>query len=275
MLWASILIHGLVLFMPVAPEAAEDGEEVVAEELEDFDQAIALSALQAPPTLAPKASPPPTPVPRPQFTPVPRATPNPVPNVAPTPDPTPSPEAEEPAAETDPPETPEAMTDEENATDATDSTGSTDATDALADPLPSDVADSRNALLGSLGTMEGVIGLSPLVSYFRPPDAYFTAADVPDTKDPAYWVEGIVGIDWYNSEFPDNVRPEVIIAQWQAQFAAGGAVMQEVPEGYGRTRLFEVIQNEVPLLYLNIVPGTGNASTVVVQWDRNPNLPPE
>lgn len=252
MLLASLILHGAFLMFPIASEPAPVEEVEVSEEPE---QAIALSALREPPKPAPKASPKPVPVPSPSITPIQRVEPPapvPVPP-APSPSPAPIPVASptpEPVAST----TPEAGV-----------------TEAPAEDVPDDVAGMRANLMASLGSSEGLLGQAPPYRYFRQPELYFTTPDnqEPDfTKDPNVWVPGILGVDWYN-----DMRPEEAIAQFQTQFSSNGKSMEEVPTGYGRQPLFVIRENGTPLLYLNIIPAPGRVSTVVVQWDRDPNTP--
>jgi len=269
MLLVSLLLHGAFMMMPVASTTPVVEEEVVEEEMEEpEEEAIALSALQATPKPTPKASPKPIPTPSPTFTPIQRVNPNPtpVPEVVVSPSPEPTPEAEaSPEAEAEP---------EEEVTDVAATGEEAGGEEESTEVVDEDVAASRTALVDSLGTMEGVLTYGPPPSYFEPLNAYFTA-DPRDTKDSTYWVDGLIGIDWYNAGTPETVRPDAVVSRLQSQFEAGGAIMQELPDGYANTRLFEVSKDGQPLLYLNIVPAPGRSSTVVVQWNRNPNLPPE
>lgn|GEM_PF-1420029 len=277
MLLISLLLHGLVLMMPVSSEEVVE-EEAVEEEVEE-EEMIGLSALQAPPP-SPEPEPVPTPVaappapaPTPAFTPIPRPNPAPAPPPpAPEPEPTPTPEPS--ATEVEPEE--EVVVDETETQAGTPQEEGSDDAAQTAEALAAEVAEARRQLAQGLNQSEYIFdGGSPLPSFFRPQEAYFTASNVADTQDQSIWREGLVGIDWHNDGLPDNVRPEVVIQRLQTTFQSMNATMTELPEGYHRTRLFEVVQNGEPILYINIVPGTGNASTIVVQWDRNPNLPPE
>ncbi|MEO1211668.1 MAG: hypothetical protein AAFX78_19395 [Cyanobacteria bacterium J06638_20] len=262
MLLISILLHGLVLMVPVSSEEVleeEEMEEVEEEvELEEEDM-IGLSALQAPP---PEPSPTPvaTPAPTPAFTPIPQANPAPAPQ--PTPEATPEPT---PEATPTPDETEYAAGGGEDGEPVED--------------LTQEIAAARTELSGSFGEMGSNTGFAPPLSYFRGTEtAYFSDPDQArnDTRNSAYWVDGIIGIDWHDGG--DNqglpLRAEELIARLESQFAQQQMTMQLVGE-YGEGDLYEVADAEKTLMFLNIFPAPGNSSVVVVQWERNPNLPPE
>jgi hypothetical protein len=267
MLLISILLHGLVLMVPVSSEEVLEEEEEVEEEVEEEDM-IGLSALQAPPP-APEPSPTPVatpaPAPTPVFTPIPRANPAPAPQPILTPEPTPE-AMPEPSSEATPPP-------DETEFAAGGGEGE-DPTQPVED-VGADVAASRNDLVSSLGTMPGVLPFGPDSRYFveSAPDNYFTVSDFNDSKDSSIWQPGVIGVDWYNQG--TALRAEEVISRLGNQFRESGAVMEEVPDGYGDVPLFRVAKDGQDLLFLSVVPSEGNSSTVVVQWDRNPNLPPE
>ncbi|MEO1146935.1 MAG: hypothetical protein AAFY26_15230 [Cyanobacteria bacterium J06638_22] len=264
MLLISILLHGLVLMVPVSSEEVleEDEMEEVEEDVElEEEDMIGLSALQAPP---PDPEPSPTPVatlaPTPAFTPIPQANPAPAPQPTPEATPEPSPEA-----------TP--------TPDETDFAAGGGEDGGPVEDLTQEIAAARTELSGSFGEMGSNTGFAPPLSYFRGTEtAYFLDPDQArsDTRNSAYWVDGIIGIDWHDGG--DNqglpLRAEELIARLENQFAQQQMTMQLVGE-YGEGDLYEVADAEKTLMFLNIFPAPGNSSVVVVQWDRNPNLPPE
>ncbi|WP_439342010.1 hypothetical protein [Vacuolonema iberomarrocanum] len=264
MLLISILLHGLVLMVPVSSEEVLEEEEVEEDvELED-EEMIGLSALQAPPPAPepePVATPTPAPNPTPAFTPIPQANPAPAPQ--PTPEPEPSPEP-----------TPEATPTPDETEFAAGGGEEEDPTGSLED-VGEEVAASRNDLVSSLGAMPGVLAFGPDSGYFveSAPENYFTVSEFDDSKDDSIWRPGVIGVDWYNQG--TALRAEEVISRLGNQFRESGAVMEEIPEGYGDVPLFRIAKDGQDLLFLSVVPSAGNSSTVVVQWDRNPNLPPE
>jgi len=267
MLLGSLLLHGLFLMLPVASTPPPGEEEVAEEEVVEPEAAIALSALRETPKPVPQATPKAVPTPSPRITPIQRAQPNPtpVPNIAPSPSPSPEETVEpSPSPEASASPEPEAISEE----------GSGDITSEVTpeETVPEDLANMRSNLMASLGSADGLIGEPPPFRYFRQPELYFNQPDSGDpnfTKDSAVWLPGIVGIDWYN-----DTRPDAAIAQFESQFSASGAAMEEIEAGYGGRRLFAITQDGNPVLYLNVIPAPGNISTVVVQWDRDPNTPP-
>lgn len=270
MLLASLILHGLILMVPVSSEEEVVEEEIEEEEPEDL---IGLSALQPAspdPEPEPEAAAP-TPAPSPvAAAPAPtRQTPvrnqdlaPPTTQTTPSPTPTDSPSPETISATTPTPET-----------SPTAPTG----------PTTEEINQARTALSDGVG---GLPYIAPPVlidpDRFVPMSAY-AAGETLDPQDPNTWQSGIIGIDLHNEGQPDQIRPNVVIERLRDSLETLGATMTELPGGYpaghpDRTRLFEVVKDGSPIMYINVIPGDGGYergnSTIVVQWSRNPNLPP-
>lgn len=253
MLAISLLLHGAFLFMPLptAPEPPLDAEEIEEEPVE-----LSLESLIAPPpapgpspqAAAPQpaatvtATPAPVPQAQPVYTPPPQATPEPSPveqrsaGEKPTVDATPA-----EAAEAAPPAVPE---------------------ESPFDPLPLQeaFASNLNGLDGDLTAQ----GIAPSPITFEEPEQFFASRSVGAEPLP-----GIHQMRWLNDRRPADVSTEL-----QQRYAGSDMTFVEVPEGYGGGELFAIQNSEGQIFfYLNIVPGKGGASTVLVVWGHNPNEP--
>lgn len=252
MLVLSLLLHGAFLFVPL-PTPSEPVPE--AEELEEEPVELSLESLIAPPP-APSPSPQPAP-PQPAATVT--VTPAPVPQAQPiyTPppqaQPQPTPEAAAPAA---------VPTVEANPAAEAVAAEPAPVEDSPFDPLP-----LQAAFASGLEGMDGDLtaqGIAPSPITFAEPEQFFTSRSV--SADP---LPGIHQMRWLNDRRAEDVSTEL-----QQRYAGSEMTFVEVPGGYGGGQLFAIQNPEgQTFFYLNIVPGKGGASTVLVVWGHNPNEP--
>jgi hypothetical protein len=250
MLAVSLMIHGTFLFMPLPP-ASEPLIEI--EELEPEPIELSLESLLAPP---PAPSPPP---PEPEPSPVAVAPPIPQEPPVYTPPPPPAePESEAlPSIEESEPE--EAIAPEPPG----ESSAEPLPADSLFDPLPFQTAFTSN-LDGMRGDLSAQ-NIPPAPNTIDNPDLFFTSRAL--TADP---LPGIHQMRWFNDRRPSDVSAEL-----QQRYAGTDMVFVEVPGGYGGGELFEIQNPEgQPFFYLNVVPGKGGVSTVLVIWAHDPTNPP-
>lgn len=249
MLAASLVLHGAFLFMPF-PTPAEPPLE--AEAIEEEPVELSLESLIAPP---PAPSPSPTAT-APQPTVTVTAAPPPVAQAQPIytpPPPAPTPEtvaAAEPAA-----------------VEASPAEPAVPVSVPPAAPTPFDPLPLQTAFASNLEGMQGDLtaqGITPSPRTFDNPELFFTSSSV--TADP---LPGIHQMRWLNDRRPDEVSTEL-----QQRYVGTDTRFVEVLEGYGGGQLFAIQNPEgQTFFYLNIVPGKGGASTVLVVWAHNPNEP--
>lgn len=243
MLLMSVALHGLVLAIPM-PSTPEVSAEAEAEAEAEPEERIQLSSLVASPQPKPVASPvakqaAPKALPKPASAlpaPIARPRPNPIPNPRPLP-PSPSPVM---AAVTPAPV----------------------ASVSPAPPFdPSALqADLQNSLQGT----EGNTGLQPFPGVFEQPLKFY-ASEEPDAER----LPGITDMQWFN-----NMRAESVFAKLQENYQPLGFTFNSVGE-YGGGQVYELKTSAGQTVrFINVVPGKGGISTVVITWDHDPNLPP-
>lgn len=245
MLFLSLVVHGLVLAIPGQPEP-----EVVSEpEPEEEIQVSMLPQTAEPPPEPVAAEPPPTPTPPPPAAAPPPSRPTAVPqpapvSAAPPTNPAPAPEAE---AEAEPAPTVEAAA----------------PTPPAFDPqVPRQQFVSSFSERAIAGDITDVIGL-PQPTMLEQPQLYFSS----QTND-ATPVEGIGSMRWINDKKPDQVYVS-LQERYEGEFT-----FVEEPEGYGGGVLYQVKTMDGETFgYINLLLGTGGASTIMVLWDHNPNEP--
>lgn len=241
MLLMSVALHALVLAMPIpsTPEAPPEAET-------EPEESIQLSSLVASPKPKPVSSPvakqaaPKAPPQRASALPAPiaRPKPNPVPNPVPNPlTPSPSPVV------------------------AT----ATPAPVASVSPAPPfDPSALQADLQDILQGTEGNTGLAPFPGVFVQPLKFY-ASEEPD----AALLPGIANMQWFN-----NMRAESVFAKLQQNYGPLGVTFNSIGE-YGGGQVYELKTGEgQTVIFINVVPGKGGISTVVVTWSYDPNSPP-
>lgn len=243
----SVFLHGTLLSIPMPSEP----ELIPEPEPEESVEIIQLSALTVRS---------PQPSPKPSAQPLPSATQP----VAQRPQPQPvSPTAPPPVTATPSP-TPEASPSPVAAAPEPQPSAPASAPADLAPPPEFDPTSQRTAFASSI---QGDLGnLQPDPYMLENPEFYFVE---PDNRDSEI-LPGISAMQWFNKK-PDEVGTNL-----QANYGAEGYIFNEIPDGYGEGMLYELQTAEgQTFAYLNLAPGKGGASTIVVTWDFNPNEPPQ
>ncbi len=76
-------------------------------------------------------------------------------------------------------------------------------------------------------------------------------------------------MQWFN-----NLRSEEVFSRLQDNYGARGFTFEDIGE-YGGGRVYELKTPEGEVVdIVNVVPGKGNISTVVITWEFDPNAPP-
>lgn len=249
MLAMSLLLHGVVLALPMAPDTpVEEPEPEETVELTQLPPVINLTAPAAPKPVQPV--PRPSPIQRTAApAPVDRPRTNPVPNPEPTPSPEPS-----PSASAEPSPTPSSIP-SPNVSPAPVETPA---------PLAFDPQAPRQQFLDNLQGVQGNIGLQPFPGVFDDPLQFYTS----DASD-APLVPGIASMQWFN-----DMRAEEAFTSIEQTYGQQGITFADIGE-YGGGRVYAMNNGEGQTFgYLNLVPGKGGASTVVVTWEFDPNSPP-
>lgn len=247
MLFASLALHALVLSVPL-PSTSEAVPEAEAEP--EPEESIQLSSLVASPVPKPVASPlvqpAPTALPKPvSVAPslIARPRSNPVPNPAPLRTPSPSPLA------------------------AAASPAPTVAPSSTASVPPSPVFDPSGLqadLQASLQGTEGNTGLQPFPGVFVEPLKFYVSEE-PDAEQ----LPGITTMQWFN-----NMQADSVFAKLQDNYQSRGFTFNPL-EDYGGGKVYALKTAEGQTIsFINVVPGKGGASTVVVTWEYDPNSPP-
>lgn len=256
MLYASVLLHGLVFAIPGNPTPEEPTEEEVKEEEEAMVSLFAPTE-EAAPDISPEAETEPPPEPEPEPEPKPnQSTPAPVPN----PNPEPLPQAAAPADPAPEPE-PEGEPEEDS--------------DPVAEENPPPEFNPlvpRQQFVSGLGNVGDNVtvsdGIVPRPNFYGEPQAFFT-----NTDDPNAYRYGIIddSVQWFNDDAPAEVFEKL-----QTAYQGSGVNFTAIAGGYGGGPLYEVTTPEGQRFgFVNLAPGRGGASTIMVIWDLNPTLPAE
>lgn len=240
MLLASLALHALVLSVPL-PSTLEAAPEAEAEP----EESIQLSSLVASPTPKPVASPvlqaAPTAPPKPASTvpaPVARLRPNPVPNPVPLRTQSPSPIA---------------------ATVSSPSAVTPSSPPPVFDPSP-----LQANLQTSLEGIEGNTGFPPYPGVFDDPLKFYVSEEAEADTLP-----GITAMQWFN-----NMQTDSVFAKLQDNYQSNGLTFNPLGD-YGGGKVYELKTAEGQTVsFINVVPGKGNASAVVITWEYDPNSPP-
>ncbi len=198
------------------------------------------------PVASPVVQPVPTALPKPASVappPIARPRPNPVPNPAPLQTPAPAPLAA--AASPTPTVTPSPT--------------------SSVSPSPAfDPSGLQADLQASLQGTEGNTGLQPFPGVFAEPLKFYASED-PDAEQ----LPGITAMQWFN-----NMRPDSVFAELQDNYQSGGFTFNPLDD-YGGGKVYELKTAEGQTIsFINVVPGKGGISTVVVTWQYDPNSPP-
>ena len=129
------------------------------------------------------------------------------------------------------------------------------------------IDQTEQQLTGSYGSLSGAVPIEPRPialpnqqrSFFFQPDSSGQFSNRSDR------FEKIAGMQWLNDRRPDDVISEALQAA-----AASQLTSTEVGE-YGGGRLYQLAADDGSEAgFLNIVPGEGNASTILVIWESDP-----
>ena len=116
----------------------------------------------------------------------------------------------------------------------------------------------------SLQGTEGNTGLPPYPGTFRQPLAFYSSAE-PDAERLA----GITDMQWFNDMSADSVFTKL-----QENYQPSGLTFEPIGD-YGGGKMYELKTAEGQTVnFINVVPGKGGISTVVITWEYNPNSPP-
>lgn len=255
MLIVSLLLHTAVLFLPLPakPEPVAEAEET------ENSVEVSLSSLIAPQT----APPTPQDVARPSPPPQPQIAAPPVQQIAQPiyTSPKAPQESVSQAPETPSSELPEAPTETATTQTLPQTTIPAAPVETPFDPLP-----NQEAFAASLGGLEGSLPFLPQPSALSDPEYFFATPDDNNSD----LLPGISHMQWLNDQQADDV-----FSTLQAQSQQTGVQFVEVPEGYGGGSLYELQNDEgQTFFYVNIVPGKGGVSTILVTWNYDPNQPP-
>lgn len=256
MVYVSLLLHGLIFAIPGNPEPE------IPPELEEEEQDIQITML--PPVIEPEPEIDLEELPEPEPEPTP-----PPPQAVTQPQPAPEPVA--PPQEQAPPATPEPEpppTSQHNAAVNPETTF---------DPEPFRSAFSANSLEGYVP-----IPVTPDSAIWEDPAPFYTQDANGETilrpgvlADPALLnnirVTNISSEESGNESVDDTLTGKRVYLG--ASFAEGITV--ERRGEYAGGPLFEVLSEEgQSIMFLNFVPGSGGASSIMIRWAYDPNSPP-
>jgi len=147
---------------------------------------------------------------------------------------------------------------------ATRTPAATPAPPAPVSPSPEfDPSELQAALQASLQGTEGTTGLKPFPGVFDQPLAFYSSEE--DTEPLA----GITAMQWF-----DNMRADSVFAKLQDNYQPRGFTFDPIGE-YGGGQIYELkTAKGQTVSFINVVPGKGGASTVVITWEYDPNSPP-
>lgn len=266
MLYLSLGLHWAILIVPLpeeTPSVAEAETPVVEEQ-------VKLSQLLAPTTK-------PSPSPTPKVSP---ATPAPTPKTVTQPPPPVPPKAiatvAEPVVEEEKelvPEVEETATPEVEVTPTPEAEASPIQETAIAtvEATPTPEAEAKpEEVAAAFQSVFGDVDANPdeLVdaNLFAQPEFFFTPDSLNLDGDPVKQA-GINRIQWVSLKKPDRVMEEMLEPDLQS---SGIAVVSQGE--YGGGTVYELNKDGTVLGYLNLVPTKGSIGTMIVVWNRNPNL---
>ncbi|MEM9162549.1 MAG: hypothetical protein AAGC54_05710 [Cyanobacteria bacterium P01_F01_bin.4] len=129
--------------------------------------------------------------------------------------------------------------------------------------------DAQAQLSGNFGSLSGATGLEPAPTTF--PNAYQDAFFQPNADGTFSLTSSrypsIAGWEWLNDTRPENALPEV------QQLVANSQQTMTLAGEYGGGELYQLADstgNQVG--FLNVVPGEGRISTIMVIWARDPRV---
>ncbi len=249
MLYASLLLHGLVIAIPKTPEPKVEPEDL------DDEQEINITSLA--PIVRPAAEP------EPDETPVPSPQPEPPSPVVPQPAPQPQVlQMQVPQASVSPTTSPETASPPESAVELPPEFDPSQFRDQLASSIQ---GSSRYFDLG---------GSLPPLSIFRDSSAYFeeTGGSSPTPKvgiipGRIYLLNGVDLTQERDEGVVDAFRPEDYVPEGLSVIPAGE---------YGGGPLYDVQNDEgQTVAYLNATSSRASSTTIIVFWDYNPNSLPD
>ncbi|HEY9648502.1 MAG TPA: hypothetical protein V6C88_19135 [Chroococcidiopsis sp.] len=128
--------------------------------------------------------------------------------------------------------------------------------------VPFDPSAYQDQFFAGMQGIQGNIGVQPYPGAVDEPLAFFTSAENDGVPLP-----GIVGMQWFNDRKPDEVYPSL-------ERSYQGSLTFNPLGDYGGGSLYEAkTPTNDTAFFLNIVPGRGGASTIVVTWSHNPTQP--
>ena len=127
-----------------------------------------------------------------------------------------------------------------------------------------DLSELQADLQASLQGLEGTTGLAPFPGVFVQPLKFY-ASEEPD----AQILPGITNMQWFN-----NMRADSVFAKLQENYQPRGFTFDPIGD-YGGGQMYELKTAEGEIInFINVVPGKGGISTVVITWEYDPNSPP-
>lgn len=252
MLYLSVLLHGLVFAIPGNPNPEEPEEEEVVEEEEAMVSLFAPAEEAAPEPPADEESEPPPPEPEPEPEPAPQPEPTPVSDPTPEPqatapaEPAPAPE-DEPEGESEEESTPESEPEEEPPPEFNPLVPRQQFVSGLAN-----VGDNQTARNNSVPR---------LPRFYEEGEAFF--------KDDSFRY----GIDQSSIQWFNDAKPNEIFQAIQNAYEGSGT--EFIPAGsYGEGPLYEIVTPDGQRFgFLNLAPGLGGASTILLIWELDPRVP--
>ncbi len=128
--------------------------------------------------------------------------------------------------------------------------------------VPFDPSAYQDQFFAGMQGIQGNIGVQPYPGAVDEPLAFFNSAENDGVPLP-----GIIGMQWFNDRKPDEVYPAL-------ESSYQGSLTFNALGDYGGGALYEAkTSTNETAFFLNIVPGRGGASTIVVTWSHNPNQP--
>jgi len=115
----------------------------------------------------------------------------------------------------------------------------------------------------SLSKIPGAIESPPSPRVFRQPDDFYSPGEDEEL------LAGIIKMQWVN-----DMPAASVLAELQESARLRGFTFDSIGD-YGGGQVYELKTAEGETIYfVNVVPGKGGASTVVVTWEYDPNSPP-
>jgi hypothetical protein len=125
----------------------------------------------------------------------------------------------------------------------------------------------RSQLTAGFGNLSGAVPIEPAPNTF--PDEVKGKFFQPDQNGRfslnSARLEGIAGWQWLNDTRPEAAQPEV-----DRLVTNSGLSLNRI-DNYGGGDLYQLLtQTGDPAGFLNVVPGEGRASTIIVIWNVDP-----